>query len=59
MMAASVSGSYGDKDAIVVTSGDDGFRAGVHGLDVREAQDALGVASRRSSGVRLIVEKAA
>ncbi len=43
-IAASVSRSYGDRGAIVITSGDDGVRVGVHGLDLREAQDALCVA---------------
>jgi hypothetical protein len=43
-MAASVSRSYGDKGAIVITSGDEGIRVGVHGLDLDEAKDALCVA---------------
>jgi hypothetical protein len=43
-IAASVSRNYGDKGAIVITSGEDGIRVGVHGLDLREAQDALCVA---------------
>lgn len=43
-MAASVSRSYGDKGAIVITSGEEGVRVGVHGLDLRESQDALCVA---------------
>lgn len=40
-MAASISTSYGDKGAIVITSGEDGIRVGVHNLDLRELQDAL------------------
>ena len=40
-MAASISTSYGDKGAIIITSGEEGIRVGVHGLDLREAQDAL------------------
>jgi hypothetical protein len=43
-MAASVSRSYGDKGAIVITSGDDGIRVGVYGLELSEAQEALCVA---------------
>jgi hypothetical protein len=40
-MAASIASTYRDKGAIVITSGDDGIRIGVHGLDLREAEDAL------------------
>lgn len=40
-MAASITTSYGDKGAIVITSGDNGIRVGVHGLDLHEAEDAL------------------
>ncbi len=40
-MAASIAASYGDKGAIIITSGDDGVRIGVHGLDGREIQEAL------------------
>lgn len=43
-MAASISRSYGDKGAIVITSGAGGVRVGVHGLDLSESQDALCVA---------------
>jgi hypothetical protein len=43
-MAASIATTYRDKGAIVITSGEDGIRVGVHGLDLREAQDALCVA---------------
>jgi hypothetical protein len=43
-MAESISRSYGDKGAIIITSGDDGIRVGVHGLDLNEAKDALCVA---------------
>jgi hypothetical protein len=43
-MAESVSRSYGDKGAIIITSGDKGVRVGVHGLDLDEAKDALCVA---------------
>jgi hypothetical protein len=43
-IAASITRSYADKGAIVITSGEDGIRVGVHGLDLREAQDALCVA---------------
>ena len=43
-IAASISRSYADKGALVVTSGEDGIRVGVHGLDLREVQDALCVA---------------
>lgn len=43
-MAESISRSYGDKGAIIITSGDEGVRVGVHGLDLDEAKDALCVA---------------
>ena len=43
-MAESVSRSYGDKGAIVITSGEEGIRIGVHGLELSEAQEALCVA---------------
>ena len=43
-MAESVSRNYGDKGAIIITSGDEGIRVGVHGLDLNEAKDALCVA---------------
>ncbi len=39
--AAAIARNYGDKGAIIVTSGEEGIRVGVHGLDLREAQDAL------------------
>ena len=40
-MARSISRSYGDKGAIVLSVGDDGIRIGVYGLDAKEIQDAL------------------
>lgn len=40
-MAASIATAYRDKGAIVITSGEDGVRIGVHGLELREAEDAL------------------
>jgi hypothetical protein len=40
-MASSIASAYRDKGAIVITSGEDGVRIGVHGLDLREAEDAL------------------
>ena len=43
-IAASISRGYADKGAIVITSGKDGIRVGVHGLELHEAQDALCVA---------------
>ena len=43
-IAESVSRSYGDKGAIVITSGDDGIRLGIYGLDLNDAKDALCVA---------------
>ena len=43
-MAASISSSYGDKGAIIITSGNDGVRIGVHGLDGQEIQEALCIA---------------
>ena len=43
-MAAAIAASYRDKGAIIITSGDDGLRIGVHGLNGREIQDALCVA---------------
>lgn len=42
--AASIAANYGDKGAIVITSGEEGIRIGVHGLDPRDLQDALCVA---------------
>lgn len=43
-MARSIAHSYGDRGAVIVTVGDDGFRVGVAGLTGREAQDALCIA---------------
>ena len=40
-MAASIASNYGDKGAVVITVGDDGFRIGVSNLTDRELQDAL------------------
>ena len=40
-MAGSIAASYGDKGAVVITVGDDGFRIGVSNLTDRELQDAL------------------
>lgn len=40
-MARSIAANYGDKGAVIITYGDDGFRIGVSGLDSRELQDAL------------------
>jgi hypothetical protein len=40
-MARSISQSYGDKGAIVLSVGTDGVRVGVYGLDAKEIQDAL------------------
>jgi hypothetical protein len=42
--AAAIAANYGDKGAIVITSGEEGIRIGVHGLDGREAQEALCIA---------------
>ena len=42
--AAAVAANYGDKGAIIITSGEGGIRVGVHGLDSREAQEALCIA---------------
>lgn len=42
--AASIASNYGDKGAIVITSGDEGVRIGVSGLDDRDLQDALCIA---------------
>ena len=39
--AAAIARNYHDKGAIIITSGDEGIRVGVHGLDLRECQDAL------------------
>ena len=44
LTAGSIAAQYGDRGAIVITSGDEGIRIGVHGLDARELQDALCVA---------------
>jgi hypothetical protein len=43
-MAASIASTYGDGGAIIITSGDNGIRIGVHGLNGREIQEALCVA---------------
>lgn len=43
-MAAAIASNYGDKGAIVITSGAEGIRIGVHGLDGRDLQQALCVA---------------
>ena len=40
-MAASIAANYGDKGAVVITVGDDGFRIGVSNLTDRELHDAL------------------
>ena len=39
--ARSIASNYGDKGAVVITLGEDGFRIGVSGLTDRELQDAL------------------
>jgi hypothetical protein len=39
--AAAIARNYGDRGAIIITSGEEGIRVGVYGLDLREAQDAL------------------
>ncbi len=44
-MAGSIAAGYGDKGAVVITCGPDGFRIGVSGLTHRELQDALCVAN--------------
>jgi len=43
-VAGSVSRMHGNKGAIVITSGDEGIRIGMHGLDTYEAKEALCVA---------------
>lgn len=40
-LAASISRSYGDDGAIIITKGKEGYRVGVHNLDLDEAKDAL------------------
>ena len=47
-MAGPIASSYGDKGAVVITVGDDGFRVGVANLTDRELQDALCVAIHHS-----------
>jgi hypothetical protein len=42
--AASVASNYGDDGAIIITSGKDGIRIGVHNLTASDLQDALCVA---------------
>jgi hypothetical protein len=42
--AAAIAANYGDKGAIIITSGEEGIRVGLHGLDGQEAQEALCVA---------------
>jgi hypothetical protein len=42
--AASIAANYGDDGAIVITSGKDGIRIGVHNLADSDLQDALCVA---------------
>lgn len=42
--AAAIAANHGDRGAIVITSGDEGIRVGVHGLDGHETQEALCVA---------------
>lgn len=39
--AAAIARNYQDKGAIIITSGEHGIRVGVHGLDLRECEDAL------------------
>lgn len=40
-MAGSIAANYGDKGAVVITVGEDGFRIGVSNLTDRELQDAF------------------
>ena len=40
-MARSIATNYGDKGAVIITLGEEGFRIGVFGLDNRELQNAL------------------
>ena len=40
-MARSIAANYGDKGAVIITCGPEGFRIGVSGLTDRELQDAL------------------
>ena len=42
--AAAIASNYGDDGAIVITSGRDGIRVGVHNLKSSELQDVLCVA---------------
>lgn len=42
--AASIASNYGDDGAIVITSGKDGIRIGVHNLAASDLQDVLCVA---------------
>lgn len=43
-MAASIASNYGDDGAIVITSGKEGIRIGVHNLVASDLQDVLCVA---------------
>lgn len=40
-MARSIARAYGDKGAVVISVGEDGYRVGVANLTDRELQDAL------------------
>ena len=39
-MAGSIASSYGDKGAIIISVGDDGYRFGVEGLTPEEVEKA-------------------
>jgi hypothetical protein len=43
-IAASIASTYGDDGVIVITSGKDGIRIGVHNLEPSELQEVLCVA---------------
>ncbi len=52
--AASVAANYGDDGAIVITSGKDGIRIGVHNLTASDLQDALCVAIHHAVAKSLV-----
>jgi len=48
--AAAIASNYGDKGAIVITIGEEGTRVGVYGLDPRDLQNALRIATYQTGG---------
>ena len=48
-----IASNYGDDGAVVITTGKDGIRIGVHNLDASDLQDVLCVAIHHAVGQTL------